>query len=70
VRSLDLGGRHADAVTFQQQLVGAGRQAVDANQVVLGPGAGQSLAEELGDGDASLDLDIVGETATRVIDLC
>jgi hypothetical protein len=53
-------------IAVLQHLVGIDRQPVDADQVVLGLGVGQPLVKKLGDRGAGLDLDVIGEAATRI----
>src|SRR5687768_12185482 len=64
----DLRRRDADARAFVQDLVGAGRQAVDADQKVLGFTVGQLLLEQLLDRGAVGDVEAVGEAAAVVVD--
>src|SRR5262249_40486775 len=65
---LDLDGRDADAVALLEHLIVGHRLAVDADEVVLRPAMRQTLPEELGDVDAWLDIDVVGESATMIVD--
>ena len=67
-RALNLGRHDADAVALVQNLVRAGRLAIDADEVVLGLRAGQALSEEAGNVGAVRDLDVVRETAAVVVD--
>src|SRR5205807_1864733 len=67
-RPFNFCGGHADAVALPQNLFGADGLAVHADEVVLGAALGQPGGEELGDGSARRDLDVVGEAAAVIVD--
>jgi hypothetical protein len=66
--AFDLGGSHADAVAGLQDLVGANRLTVDADEKVLGLATRQMLLKQWDDGCALGHLDVVGEAGTVVVD--
>src|SRR3954470_12581889 len=65
---LDLGRREADAVTLLQHLVGGGGLAIDADEEIGGLAARQLLGEQVCDGGAFRDVDVVGEAGAVVVD--
>src|SRR5205085_9400006 len=67
---LDPDRRARDAIVVLQHLVGGHGQAVDADEVIFRSATRQALVEELGNGDARLDFDIVGEACAIVVDKC
>ena len=60
--------RETHAVAFLEDLPGRHRLAIDADKEVARPAVGNLLGEELLDGRAIGNLDVVGETCAIVID--
>ena len=67
--SLDLDRSEGDSVLVMQRLIGGDRLAIDADQVILRPAVANALSKQLLDGDAFVDVDIVGEAAAIVVDI-
>ena len=68
MRALDFGRRETHAVAFLEDLIFRGRQAVDADQVILRAAAGHHLGEQLLHRGARLDLHVVGITRPPIVD--
>jgi hypothetical protein len=68
VRPFNLDRREADPIAFAQHLVGRDRLAVHANQIVVRLAAADLLLEELADGRAFSDLDVIREATAVVVD--
>ena len=68
--TFDLPGRDADPITFLQHLFTMSRQSIHSDQVVASFTRLHLLCEQLFDGSAWLDVDVVGETGSIIVDLC
>lgn len=68
--TFDLGRREAHSVTWLQHLIGCGGLAVDAYQIIGGPALRHPFRKQCLDRRAFRNLNVVGEPATVVIDLC
>src|SRR5438105_1679971 len=65
----DSGGSERNPLALPEHFLGAGRLAVDADQIVLRLAVRDPLAEELLDGGPFGDFDVIGETAAIVVDI-
>lgn len=64
----DFGRRDAHTIARLQALLATGRQAVDANQIVVRNAIGQSLTEQFVHRGVFSDFNLIGETTTVVVD--
>jgi len=67
--ALDLHRRDGDAAPFGQPLFRGGGLAIDADEVIPRLAVGHFLAEQLADSGFFRDFDMVGEAATRIVDV-
>ena len=66
--TFNLGGGDAHAIAFLEDLVRGDGLPIDADEVIGGPPVRNALGEELLDGRAFGDFDIIGETGSVIID--
>jgi len=66
-RSFNFRRRDADAIARLQHIIGSGRLAVDADQVIRGAAVRDTLLKQLSNGGAFGDIDLVGEPGAEVV---